>query len=77
MVIENEILKDVKHHVITFLSENLSEDLTYHSIHHTKEVVHRVNELASKQDFDEEEVEMLNIAAWFHDTGFTVSTEDP
>lgn len=75
MVIENEILKDVKLHVISFLSENLSEDLTYHSIHHTKEVVQRVNEIASKQDFNEEEVEILNIAAWFHDTGYTVNTE--
>ena len=76
MVVENTLIKDVKAHVLDLLSKNLSEDLTYHSIHHTKEVVQRVNEIAEKQNFDEEEIEIVNIAAWFHDTGYTISTDD-
>ena len=76
MVIENDILKDIQHHVITFLSENLSDDMTYHSVAHTKEVVRSVNELASKQNFTDEEKEILNIAAWFHDVGYTKSQEE-
>lgn len=76
MVIENNILKDVKEYVITFLSENLSDDLTYHSVSHTKDVVRSVNELANEQRFGNDEKEMLNIAAWFHDIGYTKSQEE-
>ena len=76
MVIENHILKDVESHVISFLTEHLSDDLTYHSISHTKDVVRCVNELAAEQDFSKEEVEILNLAAWFHDVGYTKSVEE-
>jgi len=76
MVVENTLLKDIQKYVLSLLSENLSEDITYHSIQHTKEVVHRVNEIANKQNFTAEEIEILNIAAWFHDSGYTVSAED-
>ena len=76
MVIENHILKDVESYVISFLTEHLSDDLTYHSISHTKDVVRCVNELAAEQDFTKEEVEVLNLAAWFHDVGYTKSVEE-
>ena len=75
MLVETSVVGKVKDHVIKVLSDQLSEDMTYHSINHTLDVVKSANEIASKQNFSEEEVEILNIAAWFHDIGYTKGNE--
>ncbi|MEM0939308.1 MAG: HD domain-containing protein [Bacteroidota bacterium] len=73
---ENTLIKKVKAHVITLLSEQLSTDITYHSINHTQDVVRASNEIAEKQKFSEEEIEILNIAAWFHDVGYIKGSQN-
>lgn len=76
MLVESSVVRKVKDHVIKVLSDQLSEDITYHSINHTQDVVRSANEIASKQSFSEAEVEILNIAAWFHDVGYTKGNEN-
>lgn len=76
MVINSTTVTEVSEHVLGLLNENLSEDMTYHSIQHTKEVVRCANEIASSQQFTSEELEILNIAAWFHDVGYIKSNEE-
>jgi len=39
-------------------------------------VVESANEIALKQNLSEEETEILNIAAWFHDIGYTKGNEN-
>jgi HD superfamily phosphodiesterase len=64
-----DILKQAEHHV-TGLYESAGQDnLVYHSIDHTKRVVDHANEIAAHYDLPEQDVIILNIAAWFHDTG--------
>ena len=76
MLVKSPIVDKVEDHVIKVLTDQLSENLTYHSINHTIDVVKSVNEIASLQDFTEEELEILNISAWFHDIGYTISSEN-
>jgi len=76
MLVETSLIKKVRDHVIKVLSNQLSEDMTYHSINHTLDVVKSANEIASTQNFNEEEIEILNIAAWFHDLGYTKGNEN-
>src|SRR5687768_11012021 len=45
------------------------ENLKYNSIEHTKKVVDRANEIAAHYELSEQDITVLNIAAWFHDTG--------
>ena len=45
------------------------ENLVYHSIDHTRNVVEKVNEIAAHYELPEKDVIVLNIAAWFHDAG--------
>ncbi|MEM6641767.1 MAG: HD domain-containing protein [Bacteroidota bacterium] len=73
---DQDILERVERHVIELLSEKLSPNLTYHSAEHTQEVVTRVKELAALQEFTEQEIEIVTIAAWFHDVGYTVSLNE-
>lgn len=76
MMNDRSIVKEVKVYVSDLLSQQLSEDMTYHSIHHTIDVVRCANEIAERQDFSEEELEILNVAAWFHDVGYTKGSEE-
>lgn len=70
MIVENSIIEKVKKHVRGILSNDLSNDITYHSIDHTEEVAASAMEIAEKQNMSEGDVEIIQIAAWFHDLGY-------
>ena len=47
------------------------KELPFHNLQHTLEVVQNVNYLCAAMDINEQSTEILLIAAWFHDTGFS------
>lgn len=47
--------------------------LLYHNINHTRIVVKRVQEIAAVYTLNEEDLFVLQAAAWFHDTGHLFS----
>jgi len=65
------IVDEVRAYVVRIISTELPDEITYHSIGHTIDVVGSCLEIAKEQNIPEEEVEMLEIAAWFHDIGYT------
>ncbi len=46
----------------------------YHSLDHTKEVVNSAIEICRGEKRTEQEIEILTIAAWFHDLGYVEKT---
>jgi predicted metal-dependent HD superfamily phosphohydrolase len=66
----NNLLQAVRDYVILFLTENLSEQLTFHNIGHTYEVVSAVREISQDTKLSEEDVLTVQVAAWFHDCGY-------
>lgn len=52
------------------LQNQLSKDLCYHNYDHTKMVVEMVREIGEAEQLSADELEIVLIAAWFHDTGF-------
>lgn len=66
----DNMIKEVEKH-IEFLLSNLDK-YYYHNYYHTLDVVKRAIELWKKENITEEELEMLILAAYFHDTGFLV-----
>lgn len=71
MMISSSIISEVKDHAIEVLSKQLPDNMTYHSINHTIDVVASAEEIAEKQQLSEEDLELVQIAAWFHDLGYT------
>ncbi|MGK2860571.1 MAG: Pycsar system effector family protein [Chitinophagaceae bacterium] len=66
---EKQIIKQAEEHV-SGLYDTVSHDkLLYHSLDHTRKVVDNANEIASHYDLSERDIIVLNLAAWFHDTG--------
>jgi predicted metal-dependent HD superfamily phosphohydrolase len=66
----DNIVKSSSEFVTRLLNENLSSELTYHNLSHAHEVFEAVTELGKNSNLSEEELEIIQVAAWFHDTGF-------
>jgi HD superfamily phosphodiesterase len=69
----DNIVKSASEYVTKLLVEKLSSDYTYHNLNHTREVFESATEISQNSSLSSEELEMVQIAAWFHDTGFTLS----
>jgi uncharacterized protein len=67
------IINNVEKYVTSLLQSKLPQSLTFHNCQHTKNVVYAVKHIGKKSRISAEELEIVTIAAWFHDTGFTVT----
>lgn len=66
-------LKSTQVYCTTLLSKANCSELPFHNLEHTKEVVQNVTYLCTAMNIDERDTEILKVAAWFHDTGFSVT----
>ncbi|MCI2230230.1 DUF5706 domain-containing protein [Polaribacter sp. MSW13] len=57
-------------YVFNLLNKELERKYVYHNLVHTQRVVEKTKELAENLSIDKEATENLEIAAWFHDTGY-------
>lgn len=66
----DNLVEAVSRYVTVFLSEKLSENLSFHNIGHTYDVVWAACEIGAQSNLSEEEMLVVQIAAWFHDCGY-------
>lgn len=66
----NNITKDIKEYVFLLFQNNLPTNVIYHNFSHTLRVVKKIKELTKGEEVLESEALLLEIAAWFHDSGF-------
>jgi len=76
MVVENSLLLDVEAYVTNYITEQISKKYAYHDIQHTINVVQAVLEIGQLLDLSDKEMEILQLAAWFHDTGYDKGPEN-
>lgn len=72
---KNQIINKAEAFVTNLLKTNLNGDYRYHDLAHTLSVRDASQELGRRYRMSEEELELLEIAALFHDSGF-VKTYD-
>ena len=72
----DNIVKSSSEFVTKLLNENLPSEFTYHNHIHAREVFEAVTELGKNSSLPNEELEIIQVAAWFHDTGFIRSYLD-
>ncbi len=73
---ENNIVAKAQDFVESLLKEKLSKDLTYHNYAHTARVVKVAEEIGKYAELENGDLEILMLAAWFHDTGFVNDYEN-
>ncbi len=67
---------DVISEIFARLQKELPADLRYHTVQHSDEVLHEVIRLAVADDLSNEEIQLLAIAAAYHDAGFIIQRRD-
>ena len=70
------LVAEAEKYVISYLNDNLDTNFVYHNLAHTQRVVEKVNELINDSNLNENDQGVLQIAAWFHDTGFTKTIDN-
>jgi len=80
-MIENQLDKKmlflkVKQHCLNLLSDSRCSHLPFHNVTHTLEVFKNVEFIGKHERLNELELEILKIAALFHDTGVAVAYKD-
>ena len=73
---EATILHKAKQNVTRILRDELSKDITYHTLNHTEFVVSAARKIGAGEGLKEGELEILELAAWFHDTGYSQSIDN-
>ncbi len=72
---ENHIVKKAEQYVRAMLQEGLTDDHRYHDLPHTLSVRNAALRLGKAYRLSDNELELLELAALFHDTGFTKQYE--
>lgn len=72
----SDIIQKSKNYVEELLSKKLSPNYLYHNLRHTQRVVKSTKEISNECALSTQELEVLLLAAWFHDTGYTVETKN-
>ncbi len=69
------ILIEAEKHAIHLLNKELDTSFVYHNLAHTQRVVAKTKELSEVSGVSDKDKEHLELAAWFHDTGYTKGTK--
>ncbi len=70
-----DILQMASDHAREVLTTRAPDWAIYHSVQHTVDTVEAVREIAEGSKLDRPETEIVLLAAWFHDTGYTQTAE--
>ena len=73
---KSDILASAKAFVKTIFTENIPGEYLYHNYDHTKRVVRNTAKIAEGSGLSEKETEIALLAAYFHDSGFSVRYKD-
>ncbi|MGZ5255335.1 MAG: Pycsar system effector family protein [Flavitalea sp.] len=64
------LINESEQYVRSLFNSKQAKNLTYHNLNHTKEVVHHCDQLAAGYNVEGDDKVILQVAAWFHDTGY-------
>lgn len=64
------LVKDAENYVTEMLGTQLPPDMFFHNLLHTRRVVNSTKEIADKVNLGKKDTRIVELAAWFHDTGY-------
>lgn len=63
--------KEVEQHIVDILKRELPNNLYYHGLHHTMDVLRSAEQIGKHEKLSQEEMLLLKVAVLYHDAGFT------
>ena len=73
---KTDFLLQIENHVKDSLQKELPKGVVYHNLDHTMQVVKATTEIGQNSGLTEEDLEIVTIAAWFHDLGYKESGQN-
>lgn len=71
---QEQILAAARNYVTEIFTNKVNPDLVFHSLDHTEDVAGACSQMADHYQLKEEERFILMLAAWFHDTGYSLGS---
>ena len=71
LLLKNDVAESAEGFVRKLFTDHLKPEFTFHNIHHTLNVVNAALQLCDSERCNDAEKEIVALAAYFHDTGFT------
>jgi predicted metal-dependent HD superfamily phosphohydrolase len=65
-----DFVQKAENYIFHLFKDKLSPDYIYHNFNHTLRVVNNTKIITEAEDIDNEDAELLLLAAWFHDAGY-------
>ena len=75
-VIEKADIKAIEDFIFKKLEKELPDGLFYHGLHHTRDMYQSAVEIAEQENIEGNDLNLVRVAALFHDSGFTTTYED-
>ncbi|MFV5699773.1 HD domain-containing protein [Flavobacterium sp. ZT3R17] len=73
---DNSLLIEAAAFIATLFKERLDSKYSYHNLGHTKSVVMGIETICIAEKIDQVKIDILLLAAWFHDAGYIDGTEN-
>ncbi len=70
------LLKETEAFVQAYFAENVPDKFVFHDFEHTVQTVAAVKAIAEGCQIDEHDIHLLQLATWFHDTGYAQGPSD-
>jgi len=70
-----DVVEKAENYVFHLFKDKLSPNYIYHNFNHTLRVVNNAGVIAKAEGINENDTELLVLAAWFHDTGYIQGPE--
>lgn len=72
MTISEQLLQETETYIKTFFAENMPAQYVFHDFEHTVQTVAAVKVIGDGFQLSADEMRILQLATWFHDTGYTL-----
>ncbi|MBL7698824.1 MAG: HD domain-containing protein [Chitinophagaceae bacterium] len=66
------LISAAEQYVVSFFSQKIGKEFLFHSFEHTRDVVSHTELIAGNYELSEEDHTAVMLAAWFHDTGYSI-----
>ncbi len=65
------VLRESENFIREYFQKNMPAQYSFHNFDHTAQVVHSAYLIGEREGLSTQDMHLLKIAAWFHDTGYT------
>jgi predicted metal-dependent HD superfamily phosphohydrolase len=73
---QETVIREAQSYVTALFEKEVDPMFVFHNLEHTKQVVRAAEEIAAHYEISGDDLFVLRLAAWFHDTGFSSGTAE-